>query len=378
MQTRNRKIQLVALIVVSTLATAASADTKLYSMTAAARQFTGSQLEIPVTGSATSTDAVGQQETSTLGLVQPVLRVWNAQLDRAATASTDPLWLGGPNQAMQLKTSLAIQVPPRGVIVTFFEGGRSGPPTLSFCPGGTDPASGGTVFNGAAPYNPNCTVVASAGPGGIGIANGIMRYTATANQFGGFGAVAAQGTASLAVMQAQPTQNPATTNSGFGSVAFAGDIIDISGVGGPIDDPGGTGALDGIAIKKLLGYTPSGIITQVGATLLPIPALAQTAWGGNLTTGQVMVWVTAVQPGAPTQMVTLTGSDTRTAMGVGSITLVGGSISKTTLTGHSRTHNKVTFTITPEPTMLLGASSGFFALLVTHRVMRRRGASTEA
>jgi len=133
--------------------------------------------------------------------------------------------------------------------------------------------------------------------------------------------------------------------------------------------------LDGIAIKKLLGYTPSGIITQVGTTLLPIPPLAQTVWGGNLTTGQVMVWVTAVQPGAPTQMVTLTGSDTRTAMGIGNITMVGGSISKTTLTGHSRTHNSITFTITPEPTMLLGATGALVALVITHQLMRRRGDS---
>jgi hypothetical protein len=370
-------MRVIVLLVVSswTWAGVASADTKLYSMVAGARQYTGSQLTIPVTGPATGSGLV-QQETSTAGLVQPVLRVWDAQLDRPATASTDPLWLGGPNQAMQLKTSLAIQVPPRDVIVTFFEGGRSGPPTLSFCPGGTDPASGGTVFNGAAPYNPNCTVVASSGAAGIGIANGIMRYTATANQFGGFGAVAAQGTASLAVMGMQPTQNPATSNSGFGTVAFAGDVIDLSGIGGPIDDPGATGALDGLALKKLLGYTPSGIITQVGATLGAIPNLAQTAWNGNLTTGQVMVWVTAVQPGAPTQMVTLTGSDTRTAMGVGNITMVGGAISKTTLTGHSRTHNSITFTITPEPTMLLGATGALIALVLTHRAMRRRRVSS--
>lgn len=368
---RNQMMRVLVMLVAASWAWAsvASADTKLYSMVAQARQYTGSQLTIPVTGPATGSGVL-QQETSTLGLVQPVLRVWDAQLDRAATPSTDPLWLGGPNQAMQLKTSLAIQVPPHGVIVTFFEGGRSGPPTLSFCPGGT--AVSATVFNGAAPFNPNCTVVQSSAAAGIGIANGIMRYTATANQFGGFGAVAAQGTASLAVMGMQPTQNPATSSSGFGTVAFAGDVISLSGVGGPIDDPGATGVLEGIELKKLLGYTPSGIITQVGATIAAVGNLTQTAWGGNLTTGQVMVWVTAVQPGAPTQMVTLTGSDTRTAMGVGNITMVGGAISKTTLTGHSRTHNSITFTITPEPTMLLGATGALVALVVTHQVMRRR------
>lgn len=372
MSIRYQSMRIVAFLAVLSWVGAAAADQKLYSMTSFARQFTGSSLEIPVTGPATGSGVVAQT-TTTMGTVQPVLRVWDAQLDRAATASTDPLWLGGVPQALQLKTSLAIQVPPRGVLVTFFEGGRSGPPTLSFCPGGT--ATGATVFNGAAPYNPNCTVVESA-PAGVGIANGLMRYTATANQFGGFGAVAAQGTASLAVMQQAPYNNPTPPSGMFGQVAFAGDIISISGIGGPIDDPGAVGQLDGIAIKQLLGYTPSGIITQVGATILPIPALTQTVWGGNLTTGQVMVWVTAVQPGAPTQMVTLTGSDTRTAMGVGNITMVGGSISRTTLTGHSRTHNSITFTITPEPTMLLGASGALVALVGTHFVMRRRSRST--
>jgi hypothetical protein len=349
----------------------ASAVEVVYSMTNTARQFTGQQLEIPITGPATGTGFLRQQVG---GPIPIPLTVSNAQLDRPKTPSTDPLFLGG-GAALQLKTSLAIQVPPRGVIVNFVKSGRSGPPVLSFCPGGNDTANGKSVFSGAAPYNPNCTVVASSGAagGGIGTANGIMQYSKTTNQFGGFGAVAAQGTASLAVWLALPLNNPTTTNGNFGQVAFAGDVIDISGVGEPIDDAPNTGKLEGLAIKKLLGYTPSGIITSVGATLLAASDLQQTAWPGPLTTGQLKISVTANQGPIPS-IFTISGSDTRDAAGIGNITLVGGSVSRTNLTGSSTTRNVISFSITPEPTMLLGASCALGALLVSHRVTRRRAA----
>ncbi len=375
MPTAPTLIRLAALLVLLMFADAATAAQKLYSMTSKARRFIGdadSPLTLPIASSATALDGVIGQIT-TGGGPPPTVQIWDAQLDRAATPSTDLIFNGNPGDSLQLKTSLAVQVPPADVLVTLKAGGRSGPPTLSFCPGGNDPAltqpPTQAVFLGAAPYNPNCTVIASSGVGGIGLANGLMRYTATANQFGGLGALAAQGTFSLAVLLAAPTPS-ATTSAGFGQVAFAGDIISGTGVGDPIGAPGATAQFDeGLVIKKLLGYTPSGLVTQVGATLAAIPTVQQTTWGGNLTTGAVMVWVT---DGSPTTMVTLTGSDTRTPSGVGNITMVSGTISRNSLTGVARQQSTISFTITPEPTMLAGAGVALFALIGAHQVTRRR------
>ncbi len=354
----SRLILVLTVLFALLAASAASAAKVLYSVSATARRFTGSQLTLPIGGPAAGNGFLAQQT----GTAPFTVSISDAQLDRAAAPATDPLFLGGGN-ALQLRTSLAVQVPPRNVLATFKANGRSGPPVLSFCPGGTQP--GQTVFNGTGAFNPNCSVPSSA-PTGVGSANGVMRYSKTTNQFGGLGALAAQGTASLAVWLALPT-----TGGAPGQVAFAADVIDASGPGEPIDASPDVGVLDGLVVKQLFGYTPSGIITATGATIISASDVTQTAWGGPLTTGQMKISVTANQGPIP-DIFTLTGSDTRDASGIGNITLVSGSISRTNLTGSSATRNVVSLTITPEPAKLASAGFALLALVGGHQLHRRR------
>jgi len=379
-------IRIAMLFVLLVGAGTATAGQKLFSLNATARRWIGNApLTVPVGGPAQGTDGLIGQITTGVG-PPPTLQIWDAQLNKVASPATSGIFDGllTTGNALQLKTSLNVQLPPVGAFVTMKAGGRSGPPTFNFCPGANDPSLPGTdpaaeVFQGTAtPWNPNCTVPGSTNQNGAGIVHGTIRYMATSNQFGGLGALAVQGTFSLAALFAPPTVPTPTTSSGFGNVLFAQNTISGSGVGAPIGSPPSPAAWQNAPVfKKLFYFTTGGLLTHptnpsipaVGGIIpIPLPTPSGTSWSGPLTTGKVTVRNTT----NTNSTFMMQGYDTRTPSGIGNIQLVSGAITQNTVTGPSTQRSQITLSITPEPTMLAGAGVAFIALIGAHQVTRRR------
>jgi hypothetical protein len=276
--------------------------------------------------------------------------------------------------------------------------GRSGPSTVSYCPGGTQ--TGGTVFNGSGGFNPNCTAVEGTPTdpiSGVGIANGRLVYTRTTsamqkgNQYGGVGQLALRGTGDVArvISPVIPPANRLPPYTGAG--AFAWQVLGRPG--------GNVFSLqpDGMAFaqsSQMLIFPPaqgnlifattldSGIVTPLGLG----PALGTpsnptvlgpdilTAWGGPWTTGNVTVSMTR-NPGAPFafEIFTLEGSDTRSVAGSGTLQLVSGSLSQSFFEGRATQTATIRMTLTslPEPSAWVSAGVALLTLTLCRAVTRR-------
>lgn len=263
----------------------------------------------------------------------------------------------------QVATSFMYKVPGTAPL-TFSAGGRTGPSTVAWCPG---------LPNPTAAYNPGCT-----GPG-VGIPNGLIRYTKTVNQFGG-AAVGAPGitagVANIALVGAfappctgapappgAPNGNclaafanaigttPAALGAAFGTIAFSTPTV---------PNPG----LFAVAVKA------NGEITKITTMGVGSGATnAATSFAAPWTTGMLTVSVTAVF-GGPPEIFIRTGSDGRVS-GVGGISLVSGAVSARTLSGPNANRGWLNLYV-PEPSAALGAVGALLMLVTCHRVTRRR------
>lgn len=227
----------------------------------------------------------------------------------------------------QVRTAIPLEFPAG--YANFGAGGRTGAAVVSFCPGSTVSASG----------NPGC-----AGPGaGSGI-NGLLRYTATSNQFGGPARGFVGGTADVAL------------NAGVGGLPCDYAMTASCQVIFALANPAGTGAQGATfgVVVSTAGAAPSpglfnaviaanGAIQSVTPTGLapglPNPA---TSYGGPWTTGMLTVQNTAAF-GSPETFV-LSGSDNRVS-GVGTISLVSGSTSDRGISGPNANRGWLTITI---------------------------------
>ncbi|MGH0030252.1 MAG: hypothetical protein ACQGVC_10705 [Myxococcota bacterium] len=246
-------------------------------------------------------------------------------LTAAGTPWTLAVFLAN-SQAHQVRTALRVAFPrtltasggPAGSVV-FSAGGRTGPPTVTYCAGaGVTPPFTCTPF-----------------PGPV---MGILRYTATANQFGG---PARFGTAGSATVWMRGGSSPPCSYAGGLNPNCLAVIVKAT--------PGATGGQGrpfGEQVTVVRPGTASGVryatITGAGAVVASTPTPSMnpglahtfTSWGGPWTTGMITASV-HVNVGVSLDLFILSGSDRRGANGRGRLSLVSGALSARTLSGPS-------------------------------------------
>jgi hypothetical protein len=314
------KLQLTSLLaafaVVALLAATASAT--VHPLSGNARFQIGDGLPIPIDFNAPPNGGIpavaGAVVSQPAGPDPRDLVLGPAQLVRVPVAFNLPVW-GSNNKVYEVNTTLGITIPLS--TETLAAGGRTGAATVSFCAGQTVTPSG----------NPACT-----GPNGGPLPGirGLLIYTATGNQFGGAMGGRIFGGADVAL-------NP------FGAPPpFAGALMvmalaspNSTGTGGIGNAFGGVSTSVGNVVTPgvfLISGTSAGAITNVSTTpnSNPGPTNAASGAGGPWTTGVVKISVTNAL--GPAEIFTITGSDNRVS-GVGSISLVAGSVSNRTVSG---------------------------------------------
>ncbi len=235
----------------------------------------------------------------------------------------------------QVLTSIGVTI-PYASSPTLSAGKRTGAATVSYCPGQTVTPTG----------NPGCASGVAAAHGSV---KGIMIYTATGAQFGGPMGVRMYGRSDLAInvlmtpftmcnnciaFMALASPN-STSNGGIGHAFIAGS----SGATTP-------GAAPIPGRLTVTGVTGFGAITAAMITPNSSPGLPNpgTSFGGPWTTGRLEL--SAPLALGMAEIFTLTGSDARVS-GVGSISLVGGSLSNRAITGPNANRGWLNLTIGP-------------------------------
>jgi hypothetical protein len=250
---------------------------------------------------------------------------------------------------------------------TFKANGRNGYKTVSWCPGdGTITSTG----------NPACP----AGPGG----RVVYKRAGLQNQFGGAVPAVFSGTANVAINLPVWPNNLRATNCAGGTpgvcnVAFA-NASPVAGASpasptfpnSRLGTFGDIGTSNGIpeAVGKfavaVANMTINGHINVLGA---PITTSVNgsagvtnkaTGWFAPWTTGQVRV---SALSASPPEAFTITGSDMRDANGIGSISLVSGSISARQATGANANRGWLNFTITALPQAPAMSPAGIVTLV---------------
>ena len=273
----------------------------------------------------------------------------------------------------QIKTSLFIGGPASGTAM-LSAGGRTGPATLTWCPGQPLPT---------ASFDPACTNAADATAVHGAALNASLRYRATANQFvgayrelrGGGASVWLRAGATLIPCKAIVLggTNPSCIGA-FSQPAIATQNV----IGGPF------GALHAtnpppVNNVRFVGVLANGIVTAVAPTPLgTFPKNDVVSYGGPWTTGKVTVRAPFALGGAETWY--LQGSDQR-VNGIGSISLVAGGVSLRSISGYNANRGWMnlqvgTFSVpalSPGALALLG-----FALLASAAWMARRAVRASA
>jgi len=342
-------------------ATTAQAQIELHSVSGNARSQIGNGLPIPIGFTPPPT---GQIKFPPGGVLQQTTGPDPKAIINSPGGVT---WPGPPGvigvfiqnpKVFQVFTALPITGPKfKG---TFKAGGRTGASTVSWCPGQTVTPAG----------NPGCL-----NPGG-GIINGLMVYKKTVAQFGGPNQGNVGGVANVALkLTGTPVGSGTTVQAIFalatpdvtGAQGAAFGLVTTTAGAAPAP-PNGIGKFIANANGTLIGPPISQNTTQPG---LPNPV---TAYGAPYTTGMLTIQVTAL---TTPETFTMTGSDAR-VNGVGTLSLVAGSISNRTLSGPNANRAWLNYTVgpivVPTPAISKGGLAAAFGLLALAGgyVLRRR------
>jgi hypothetical protein len=245
-----------------------------------------------------------------------------------------------------------------------------------------------------ASFNPGCaaansfgftTVTTNGATTNQPISNGLVRYTATKNQFGAANGGRTLGTAMIFFnagglpvgdLPCTTATNPlclvaiSTVVSGQGGRGVFGGAFGVKATNAAFStatgvytaNVGGNGTINAVGVP----------ITDGMGNFVPFTGQAATSWGFPGTTGKLTISVTQ-NADAPTELETFTrtGGDNRTAGGSGVVVLVGGSVSSRSISGPNANRSWGTYNV-PEPSAIAAASAGLFALLGCHQLVRRR------
>ncbi|MFP6655592.1 MAG: hypothetical protein VCB25_08185, partial [Myxococcota bacterium] len=299
--------------------------------------------------------------------------------------------------AVTQQSGAAIPTPDANV---FRAGGRVGAATVSYYADATAAGNISTNFGATIPQTPQ----AGAAPGGsIPPINGIARFTSTGNQFGGQAIGRAMGTAKVffngfplnpgtqlpCKAVGTPAEGTSAGPAGFvpfnigTQCQFSLSIVDLTNSNATVGGAGGK--FGGLGIGTAF-TTPTGVFTgtigfngtligtgaavTVAGAGIPFTGQGNQGVGVPFTTGMLSVTVTDVV-GATSEMFVRTGTDARDAAGNGVVQLVTGSLTARDISSGNANRTWVTLEI-PEPSAILAASAGLFALFGCHRLARRR------
>jgi hypothetical protein len=241
---------------------------------------------------------------------------------------------------------------------------------FAFCPGTPiKPAVGAAA-------NPNCLTPkseAQGAPPGSGKAHGLIRYKAGTNAYGGTMQMISQGGGVMSfLIGAGPTlmHNPFHTAPGAAPTEAPG---------GPYANTSLTDVLPAGPITSGAVLSPHGLITVPGTVVGYGTTATWFHWGFPWTTGKVYLSGTNGGPYTST-FATLTGSDARTPLGAGNITLVAGGIanglhgSRRTYMSFDRITMKLALPANPLPSMSpAGVAAGaLLMVLAVGYALRRR------
>jgi hypothetical protein len=319
-------------LVVGLWATTAQANTN-HPLTGNARYQIGNGLPIPIAfvpvplGAVKPTPAATVEQTTGVDPKAMKIKAEAMQYGVPGPANKKVIPVFGANPVLfQVMTNLQLSGPKTDATGFLAKSGRSGPTTVEFCAG---QVVGPTT-------NPGCTDPNSGSP-----IKGLMVYTATANQFGGTGQGNVGGDADVAFI-GSPTDEgkPGGTkcndvNVGCKVIFAYANPAATGAYGAPF---GWSNTTAGVAPNPTTGRayvnaTAGGLITNVvtpGPTANSNPGFANpvTEYGGPYTTGEVIISVP--QAAGQPELFTISGSDNR-VNGVGTISLVAGSMSNRSL-----------------------------------------------
>jgi hypothetical protein len=281
----------------------------------------------------------------------------------AGQAFNNPaLFMVSTNLSVKFPASAGLGSPPAPGTVTFSKGGRTGPPTLTWCPGWP-------------PTNPpTCASTGTLTPGGsTGRLPGQMVYKATKNQFGGPGqaSIAAAGaplTAGATVWgvykSPAPCKHTAFVGPNPGCIAVKGyaSPAPLVAAGGAFGYKNSTIPKQAVPNVYIAAAVPTGTIyLKVPVNTAPF-INAATSYGGPWSTGQLQIKQTAAK-GAP-ETFTITGSDARGASGLGNISLVSGAIANRAISGPNANRGWMNLSLGPKLPALPSWGIGAVALLL--------------
>jgi len=229
--------------------------------------------------------------------------------------------------------------------------GGGGPGDMVFCPEAVGPQ----------PFSVSpCTVPGDAT--GVLPYNGRIRVTPTpgGNQFGG--SMAMLGSGSVGVLNAHNAAGTVWTELHF---ALPFSIVGNGSAANPVEQ----GSIPG---SNVFYSTPNKSLPPTGTLTTP-----GGATGHMWTTGMVTVSITKQNnPLAPTQIVTLTGNDSRVLTGpdkgTGNVTFVSGNLYQNLTTGNPQVRGNILSINLPEPGMAMAIGAGALGLVLAGAGRKRR------
>jgi MYXO-CTERM domain-containing protein len=327
--------------------TASVAQAAVHPLSGNARFQIGNGLPIPITFVAPPNGRVlpvpGAAVTQTPGADPRRMTIPPSQLHAPGSPINVGVFLL-TSRVFQINTSIVVDFPSKPAV--FAASGRTGPATVTFCPGQVVTPVG----------NPSCT------DPGNGVMNGLMRYTRTTNQFGGPAQARFGGAANLAlpVIAGAPCSydggafpacqaifalaTPNATGAQGGAFGFANTTARPA-------PPTGRFFVTMVANGSIIGITPTGLGPGLSNSV--------TSYGGPWTTGMLTVSVTA-NVGPNPEVFVMSGADNR-VNGVGTISMVSGSVSDRGTSGPNANRGWLNLNVGPSGTVPAMSVSGYAA-----------------
>lgn len=375
----------LAFVMVAAMATTVEAQ-RSYSLTGNSRGQIGDGLPIPIGFTPAPNGKIpaipGARVTQSSGPDPKQMSFKAHQLKYNDADFNLPVFLFN-SAVFQVKTNVSISWPapipsgPNGTGMTFMAGGRTGASTVTWCPGQAITPSG----------NPACTDPGTGAPG-LHAIDGFLKYTKTANQFGGPIRGNAGGTADVGLKGPVPSPplpcdhaQPAGPGGSPCVVAFALATPRPTGeIGGPFKTAGATTAGAGPpapgGLRNAKVAANGEVLSVTSPGIGPGLANPATNFGGPYTTGMV----TINQSGAlaSPEVFVATGSDNR-VNGIGTISLVAGGLSDRALSGPNANRAWLNFTVAGDTPGLSSWGVGLVAVMLgSAGVWRARRATTKS